>query len=146
MLPNRTVREGHMAGKPSRGLADVVVASTAVSDIDGRDGRLSYRGYDIGQLAGTVSFEEVAYLLQPGTPPGRGGPPTAPSSPAGRPSARPSGPACRPWPGPSRRWPPCAPWSPWPAPMTPTPASPSRPTPRPGGAPPPGCPGSSPPR
>ena len=33
-----------MAGKPSRGLADVVVASPAVSDIDGRAGRLSYRG------------------------------------------------------------------------------------------------------
>jgi citrate synthase len=60
-----------MAGKPSRGLADVVVASTAVSDIDGRDGRLSYRGYDIRQLAGAVTFEEVAYLLQRGTPPGR---------------------------------------------------------------------------
>jgi citrate synthase len=60
-----------MAGKPSRGLADVVVASTAVSDIDGRDGRLSYRGYDIRQLAGTVTFEEVAYLLQRGTPPDR---------------------------------------------------------------------------
>jgi citrate synthase len=60
-----------MAGKPSRGLADVVVASTAVSDIDSRDGRLSYRGYDIRQLAGTVTFEEVAYLLQRGTPPGR---------------------------------------------------------------------------
>ena len=60
-----------MAGKPSRGLADVVVAATAVSDIDGRDGRLSYRGYDIRQLAGTVTFEEVAYLLQRGTPPDR---------------------------------------------------------------------------
>ena len=60
-----------MAGKPSRGLADVVVASTAISDIDGRDGRLSYRGYDVRQLAGTVAFEEVAYLLQRGTPPGR---------------------------------------------------------------------------
>jgi citrate synthase len=59
-----------MAGKPSRGLADVVVASTAVSDIDGRDGRLSYRGYDIRQLAGAVTFEEVAYLLQRGAPPG----------------------------------------------------------------------------
>jgi citrate synthase len=58
-----------MAGKPSRGLADVVVASTAVSDIDGRDGRLSYRGYDIRQLAGAVTFEEVAYLLQRGAPP-----------------------------------------------------------------------------
>jgi citrate synthase len=60
-----------MAGKPSRGLADVVVASTAVSGIDGRDGRLSYRGYDIRQLAGTVTFEEVAYLLQRGAPAGR---------------------------------------------------------------------------
>ena len=58
-----------MARKPSRGLADVVVASTAVSDIDGRDGRLSYRGYDIRQLAGAVTFEEVAYLLQRGAPP-----------------------------------------------------------------------------
>jgi citrate synthase len=60
-----------MAGKPSRGLADVVVASTAISDIDGRDGRLSYRGYDIRQLAGTVTFEEVAFLLQRGAPPDR---------------------------------------------------------------------------
>jgi citrate synthase len=59
-----------MAPKPSRGLADVVVASTAVSDIDSRDGRLSYRGYDIRELAGTVTFEEVAYLLQRGVPPG----------------------------------------------------------------------------
>jgi citrate synthase len=60
-----------MAPKPSRGLADVVVASTAVSGIDGRAGRLSYRGYDISQLAGVVTFEEVAYLLQRGSPPDR---------------------------------------------------------------------------
>ncbi|MGH3273277.1 MAG: citrate/2-methylcitrate synthase, partial [Streptosporangiaceae bacterium] len=58
-----------MAGKPTVGLADVVVASTAVSHIDGRAGRLSYRGYDIGQLAGTATFEEVACLLQRGAPP-----------------------------------------------------------------------------
>ncbi len=58
-----------MADKPSRGLADVVAAATALSDIDGRAGRLSYRGYDIHQLAGTASFEEVAYLLQRGSPP-----------------------------------------------------------------------------
>ncbi|HEY1643991.1 MAG TPA: citrate/2-methylcitrate synthase [Streptosporangiaceae bacterium] len=61
-----------MAEKPSRGLADVVAASTAVSDIDGRAGRLSYRGYDISQLAGPASFEEIAYLLQRGAPPDRG--------------------------------------------------------------------------
>ncbi len=61
-----------MAEKPSRGLADVVAASTALSDIDGRAGRLSYRGYDISQLAGTATFEEIAYLLQRGSPPDRG--------------------------------------------------------------------------
>ncbi|MGD0687836.1 MAG: citrate/2-methylcitrate synthase [Streptosporangiaceae bacterium] len=61
-----------MAGKPSRGLADVVAASTALSDIDGRAGRLSYRGYDINQLVGAATFEETAYLLQRGSPPSRG--------------------------------------------------------------------------
>jgi citrate synthase len=61
-----------MAEKPSRGLADVVAASTALSDIDGRAGRLSYRGYDISQLAGIATFEEIAYLLQRGAPPDRG--------------------------------------------------------------------------
>jgi len=61
-----------MAEKPARGLADVVAASTAISDIDGRAGRLSYRGYDIGQLAAAATFEEVAFLLQRGTPPTAG--------------------------------------------------------------------------
>jgi citrate synthase len=61
-----------MAGKPSKGLADVVAASTALSDIDGRAGRLFYRGYDINQLAGSATFEETAYLLQRGSPPGHG--------------------------------------------------------------------------
>jgi citrate synthase len=59
-----------MAEKSSRGLADVVAASTALSDIDGQAGRLSYRGFDIHQLAGTATFEEIAYLLQRGAPPG----------------------------------------------------------------------------
>ena len=58
-----------MAQRPSKGLADVVAATTALSDIDGRIGRLSYRGYDISQLAGAAAFEEVAYLLQRGAPP-----------------------------------------------------------------------------
>ncbi len=60
-----------MPGKPSRGLADVVAASTALSDIDGQAGRLFYRGYDISQLAGSATFEEIAYLLQRGSPPSR---------------------------------------------------------------------------
>ena len=58
-----------MADKPSRGLADVVAASTALSDIDGQAGRLFYRGYDIHQLAGAATFAEIAYLLQRGAPP-----------------------------------------------------------------------------
>jgi citrate synthase len=60
-----------MADKPARGLADVVAASTALSDIDGRAGRLSYRGYDINELTANATFEEVSYLLQRGTPPDR---------------------------------------------------------------------------
>ena len=59
-----------MADKPSKGLADVVAASTALSDIDGQAGRLCYRGYDIHDLAGAASFEEIAFLLQRGRAPG----------------------------------------------------------------------------
>src|SRR5215470_429943 len=62
-------KEYKMADKPSRGLADVVAASTAVSDIDGRAGLLFYRGYDIHQLAGSATFEETAFLLQRGRAP-----------------------------------------------------------------------------
>jgi citrate synthase len=40
-----------MADRPSRGLADVIAASTAVGDIDGQAGLLFYRGYDIHQHA-----------------------------------------------------------------------------------------------
>jgi len=61
-----------MEDGPARGLADVVAASTALSDIDGRAGLLFYRGYDINDLAGRASFEEIAFLLQRGTAPGRG--------------------------------------------------------------------------
>jgi len=58
-----------VAQQPAKGLADVVAATTALSDIDGKAGRLSYRGYDIHQLAGAATFEETAYLLQRGAAP-----------------------------------------------------------------------------
>ena len=61
-----------MAESPSRGLADVVAAATALSDIDGKAGLLFYRGYDIHELAGHASFEEIAFLLQRGHTPDRG--------------------------------------------------------------------------
>lgn len=54
---------------PAKGLADVVAASTAISDIDGRAGVLSYRGYDIHDLAGAITFEECVHLLQRGALP-----------------------------------------------------------------------------
>lgn len=46
-----------------RGLEGVVVANTMISKIDGKAGKLIYRGYDISELAGNVPFEAVAFLL-----------------------------------------------------------------------------------
>ena len=46
-----------------KGLADVVAAETAISDIDGRLGRLWYVGYDIDDLARYSTFEETVFLL-----------------------------------------------------------------------------------
>jgi len=45
------------------GLEDVVAAQTAISDIDGKAGKLLYAGYDIKDLAAHSTFEEVVYLL-----------------------------------------------------------------------------------
>jgi citrate synthase len=46
-----------------KGLAGVVAAQTALSSVDGANGVLTYRGYDIHDLAGKVSYEEVVHLL-----------------------------------------------------------------------------------
>jgi citrate synthase len=45
------------------GLRGVTIASTKISDVDGKIGKLVYRGYLAKDLAGKVSFEEVAFLL-----------------------------------------------------------------------------------
>ena len=45
------------------GLQDVVVATSGICSIDGARGKLTYVGYDIGDLAAKSSFEEVVYLL-----------------------------------------------------------------------------------
>ncbi len=45
------------------GLRGITIASTKISDVDGAAGKLVYRGYLAKDLAGKVSFEEVAYLL-----------------------------------------------------------------------------------
>jgi citrate synthase len=46
-----------------KGLEGVVAAETAISDIDGKQGILSYVGYDIHDLAPEGTFEETIYLL-----------------------------------------------------------------------------------
>jgi len=45
------------------GLEDVVAATSSICFLDGKQGRLLYRGYDIHDLADHASFEEVVYLL-----------------------------------------------------------------------------------
>ena len=45
------------------GLAGMVVADSSISFVDGAEGILEYRGYDIRVLAENSTFEEVAYLL-----------------------------------------------------------------------------------
>ncbi len=45
------------------GLEDVVAARSAITTIDGRAGRLYYRGYEIGDLTARATFEEVTWLL-----------------------------------------------------------------------------------
>jgi citrate synthase len=48
---------------PAKGLEGVVAASTRLSDVRGDIGQLIYCGYDINELAGKVTFEEVVHLL-----------------------------------------------------------------------------------
>ncbi len=47
----------------NKGLRDVVIASTRISDVDGKACRLVYRGYLIQELAEQATFEEVSFLL-----------------------------------------------------------------------------------
>ncbi len=46
-----------------RGLEGVVVGSTQLSNVEGAIGRLTYRGYDIDDLAPNATFEEIVHLL-----------------------------------------------------------------------------------
>jgi citrate synthase len=53
------------------GLEDVVVSTSEICFIDGREGRLLYRGYDVDELVQQSSFEETVYLLWHGALPSR---------------------------------------------------------------------------
>ena len=45
------------------GLENVVVADTALSDVDGTNGRLVIKGYSLDEIAGRIGFEAAAALL-----------------------------------------------------------------------------------
>ena len=47
----------------SRGLEGVVAAETKIGYVDGINGVLAYRGYDIETLTNQSNYEEVSYLL-----------------------------------------------------------------------------------
>jgi citrate synthase len=47
------------AEKPKGGLEDIVATSSAICYLDGERGVLAYCGYDIHDLAGSATFEEV---------------------------------------------------------------------------------------
>ena len=60
-----------MSDDLKKGLEGVLVAESELSFIDGDEGRLVYRGYDIEDLARDASYEEVLYLLWHGRLPNR---------------------------------------------------------------------------
>ncbi|MEQ1861588.1 MAG: citrate synthase [Chthoniobacteraceae bacterium] len=55
----------------ARGLEGIIAAETNIGDVRGDVGQLIYRGYDINELAGKVSYEEVVHLLWHGALPTR---------------------------------------------------------------------------
>ncbi len=47
----------------AKGLEGIIANSTSLSDVLGEEGVLLYEGYNINDLAGEVSFEEIIHLL-----------------------------------------------------------------------------------
>src|SRR2546427_2084958 len=65
MIPgtNENSQKEAVSKSKKGGLEGVVAATTTISKVEGTAGRLIYRGYNIHDLARTISFEEVAHLL-----------------------------------------------------------------------------------
>ncbi len=59
------------APQVAKGLEGIVAAATQIAEVDGERGRLTLRGYDVSELSGRVTFEEVAYLLWHGKLPNK---------------------------------------------------------------------------
>jgi len=70
-VSNRFGDRGNRMSTFKEGLEDVVVSTSEICFIDGREGRLLYRGYDVDDLVAQSSFEETIYLLWQGGLPSR---------------------------------------------------------------------------
>ena len=55
----------------AKGLEGIIANSTSLSDVLGKEGILIYAGYDINELAGKATYEEIVYLLWHGALPNR---------------------------------------------------------------------------
>jgi citrate synthase len=61
--PDASTPEDRKEPAIHEGLAGVVIAKSEICDVDGDRGTLSFRGYDVGELACHSTFEETTYLL-----------------------------------------------------------------------------------
>jgi len=59
------------ASTVQKGLQGVIASETRLSDVDGTNCQLIYRGYPIEELVGNASYEEVSFLLLHGHLPAR---------------------------------------------------------------------------
>ncbi len=59
------------APKIAKGLEGVIADETRISEVDGQQCQLIYQGYNIDELVGRASYEEVSYLLFHGELPTR---------------------------------------------------------------------------
>ena len=53
----------------AKGLEGIIANSTSISDVLGQEGVLIYAGYNINELAGKATYEEIVYLLWNGVLP-----------------------------------------------------------------------------
>ena len=71
MEERRPSKDEQFVNKVAVGLENIVAGKTRISQIDPEKIELTYRGYNINDLAVYATFEEVAYLLLIGDLPTR---------------------------------------------------------------------------
>ncbi len=62
-MTDQTQTKAPAAPAAGKGLQNIVVGQTKLSEVNGTEGKLIYAGYKIEDLAAHASFEEVIYLL-----------------------------------------------------------------------------------